>query len=116
MFYKNDVELENCKFYGYTCCKRTLDGKMVLITTMCYLPIIHRLNRLYALMSFSPHINGTLKNKRPPSVLSHPSNRKDLKNFDRTYPNFTNEPRNFSLGLCVDGFAQFSNFGTPYSC
>ncbi|KAM3238492.1 hypothetical protein P3L10_013524 [Capsicum annuum] len=116
LFYKNDAELENCKFYGHARYKRTPGGKMVSIKAMHYLPLIPRLKRLYASMSSTPHMKWHHENKRPPGVLSHPLDGEAWKHFDRTYPDFVSELRNVRLGLCADGFTPFSNSGTPYSC
>ena len=116
LFYKNDAELDNCKFCGHARYKRTPGGKMVPIKAMHYLPLIPRLKRLYASMSSAPHMRWHDENRRPPGVLSHPSDGEAWKYFDRTYPDFAREPRNVRLGLCADGFTPFSNSGAPYSC
>ena len=54
--------------------------------------------------------------RRPPSVLSHPSDDEAWKHFDNVYLDFYSEPRNVRLGLCSDGFTPFSNLASPYSC
>lgn len=100
LFYKNDAELENCKFCGHARYKQTPDGKMVSIKAMHYLPLIPRLKRLYASMSFTPHLKWHHENRRPPGVLSHLSDGEAWKCFDRTYPDFASEPRNVDWG-CV---------------
>ncbi|KAF3636948.1 hypothetical protein FXO37_25180 [Capsicum annuum] len=96
LFYKNDAELENCKFCGHARYKRTLGGKMVSIKAMHYLPLIPRLKRLYASMSSASHMKWHHENRRPPGVLSHPSDGEAWKHFDRTYPDFASEPRNIT--------------------
>ncbi|XP_047271356.1 uncharacterized protein LOC124900097 [Capsicum annuum] len=116
LFNKNDVELENCKFYEHARYKWTPGGKMISIKVLHYLPLIPRLKRLYALMSSAPHIKWHYENRRPSGVLSHPLDREAWKYFDRTYPDFASESRNVRLGLCAYDFTPFSNSGTPYSC
>ncbi|XP_075087662.1 uncharacterized protein LOC142169665 [Nicotiana tabacum] len=83
---------------------------------MHYLPIIPRLKRLYASMSFAPHMRWHYENRRVPGILCHPSDGEAWKHFDRMYPDFANEPRNVRLGLCANGFTPFSISVAPYSC
>ncbi|XP_070007649.1 uncharacterized protein [Nicotiana sylvestris] len=96
--------------------KKNSRGNMVVIKAMHYLPLIPRLKRLYASMSSSPHMRWHFENRRPPSLMCHPSDGEAWKHFDRTYPDFASEPRNIQLGLCVAGFMPFSISATPYSC
>ncbi|KAM3216298.1 putative protein isoform X1 [Capsicum annuum] len=70
LFYKNDAELENCKFCGHGRYKWTPGGKMVSIKAMNYLPLIPRLKRLYASMKSSPHMKWHHENRRPLGILS----------------------------------------------
>lgn len=49
-------------------------------------------------------------------VLSNTSDGEAWKHFDVVYPNFSSGPRNARLELCSDGFTQFSNGASPYSC
>jgi len=116
LFYKTDSELENCKFCGHARYKRTPAGKMVPVQAMHYLPLIPRLKRLYASMRSAPHMRWHREYRRPPGVLSHPSDGEAWKHFDNVYPDFASEPRNVRLGLCSDGFTPFSNNASPYSC
>ncbi|KAH0724842.1 hypothetical protein KY284_000707 [Solanum tuberosum] len=91
-------------------------GKMVPVQVMHYLPLIPRLNRLYASMRSAPHMRWHREYRRLPSVLSHLSDGEAWKHFDNVYPDFASEPRNVRLGLCSDGFTPFSNSASPYSC
>ena len=116
LFYKNDVELENCKFCGHSRYKRTPGEKMISIKAMHYLPLIPRLKRFYASMSSAPYMKWHHENRRPPGILSHPSDGEAWKHFDRTYLDFASEPRNIRLRLSTDGFTPFSISATPYSC
>ncbi|MCI13789.1 hypothetical protein A2U01_0034909, partial [Trifolium medium] len=49
--------------------------------------------------------------------LGHPSDGLAWKHFDHVNPGFALEPRNVRLGLCSDGFAQYTQVSaTLYSC
>ncbi|WMV29453.1 hypothetical protein MTR67_022838 [Solanum verrucosum] len=89
---------------------------MVPVQAMHYLPLIPRLKRLYASMRSASHMRWHREYRRPPGVLSHPSDGEAWKHFDNVYPDFASEPRNVRLGLCLDGFTPFSNNASPYSC
>ncbi|XP_016549954.2 uncharacterized protein LOC107849957 isoform X3 [Capsicum annuum] len=75
LFYKEDANLEHCKFCNQPLYKEVTyaKGKKVPLKSMHYLPLIPRLKRLYASMSSAPHMRWHYENKRPPSVLCHPS-------------------------------------------
>ncbi|XP_049367943.1 uncharacterized protein LOC125832793 [Solanum verrucosum] len=116
LYYKDDIDLESCKFCGKSCYKQTPSGKKVPIKAMHYLPLIPRLKRLYASNRSAPHMRWHHENRRPPGVMCHPSDGEAWKHFDRTYPQFATEPRNIRLGLCSDGFTPHSVSAAPYSC
>ncbi|XP_060189787.1 uncharacterized protein LOC132618798 [Lycium barbarum] len=116
LFYKQDVDLNECKICGHARYKRTPSGKTVPIKAMHYLPIIPRLKRLFASPSSAPHMRWHSENRRPPGVMCHPSDGEAWKHFDRTYPDFASESRNIRLGLCADGFTPYSVSAAPYSC
>ncbi|XP_049410510.1 uncharacterized protein LOC125873672 [Solanum stenotomum] len=116
LYYKEDVNLEFCKFCSHPRYKTGSTGKKFAIKAMHYLPLISRLKRLYASNSSAPHIRWDRENRRPPGVMCHPSDGETWKYFDRTYPDFAAEPRNVRLGLCADGFTPFSVRAAPYSC
>lgn len=111
----NDGALEECKFcqsprYGISKQKR------VAVKSMFYLPIIPRLQRLFASMKTASqmtwhHSNGI------PGVMRHPSDGEAWKHFDRVHPDFAADPRNVRLGLCSDGFQPYvQSSAKPYSC
>ena len=97
LYYKEDVDLESCKFCSHPCYKTGSTGKKLAIKAMHYLPLIPRLKRLYASNSFVPHMRWHHENRRPPSVMCHPSDGEAWKHFDRTYPDLSAEPRNVRL-------------------
>ncbi|XP_059281257.1 uncharacterized protein LOC132034945 [Lycium ferocissimum] len=115
LFYKEDADLNECKFCGHARFRQAPSGKMVPIKSVHYLPLIPRLKSLYALPSSAPHMRWHNENRRAPGVMCHPSDGEAWKHFDRTYPDFASEPRNIRLGLSADGFTPFSVSATPYS-
>ncbi|KAM3282844.1 hypothetical protein P3S67_026489 [Capsicum chacoense] len=94
LYYKDDADLENCKFCGLSRFKQLASGNKVAIKAMHYLPLIPRLKRLYASMSSAPHMRWHYENKRPSGVLCHPSDGEAWKHFDKMCPDFANELRN----------------------
>ncbi|XP_075091746.1 uncharacterized protein LOC142171923 [Nicotiana tabacum] len=118
LFYKDDVSLENCKFCNQLRFKEIINAntkKKVPVKEMHCLPLIPRLKRLYASMSSTSHMRWHYEHRRPPGILCHPSDGEAWKHFDRVFPEFASEPRNFRLGLCTDGFTPFVVSGAPYS-
>ena len=116
IFYKDDESLTECKFCNsprFDSKKRT---KNVPFRRMHYLPLIPRLQRLYASMSSAPHMRWHFDNHRNDNVMTHPSHGEAWLHFDRKHPTFAVEPRNVRLGLCSDGFAPNIHFSLPYSC
>ncbi|XP_016571056.1 uncharacterized protein LOC107868969 [Capsicum annuum] len=116
LYYKDDIDLESCKFCQIAHFKKVPSGKKVSVKAMHYLPLIPRLKRLYASNRSAPYMRWHHENRRPPGVMCHPSDGEARKHFDRKYPEFTAEPRNIRLGLCLDGFTPYSIFVAPYSC
>lgn len=111
----NDGALEECKFCQsprYSVRKQ----KRVAVKSMFYLPIIPRLQRMFASMKTASqmtwhHSNGIL------GVMRHPSDGEAWKHFDRVHPDFAADPRNVRLGLCSDGFTPYIQASAkPYSC
>ncbi|KAM3380907.1 hypothetical protein P3S68_006480 [Capsicum galapagoense] len=118
LFYKEDANLEHCKFCNQLCYKEVIHAKekKVPAKSMHYLSFIPRLKRLYASRSSTSQMRWHCEIKRPPGILCHPSDREAWKHFDSVYSDFASEPRNIRLGLSTDGFAPFSASATPYSC
>ncbi|XP_068486422.1 uncharacterized protein [Phaseolus vulgaris] len=118
---KNDGALLRCKF----CHKsryhhqntRPSNKKPVPVKAMFYLPIIPRLQRMYASTQTAGQMTWHYDNRSNNGVLRHPCDGEAWKHFDTIYPDFSVEARNVRLGLCSDGFnpyVQASN--APYSC
>jgi len=111
LYYKDDSELTECKFYGlprYMPDKgQNKRYKKVSVKRMFYLPIIPRLQRLYASMDSARQMRWHHENKQDDDLLRHPSDGKAWKHFDNVYLDFAANPQHIRLGLCSDGF-------TPY--
>ena len=119
LFYTmEDMPLKECKFCDKPRFQMKGVGryKEVPIKRMHYLPLIPRLKRLYASMSYAPHMRWHYENRREPGVLCHPSDGEAWKHFDKMYPEFASEPTNVRLALSSDGFSAFYNSTPPYSC
>ncbi|WVZ23067.1 hypothetical protein V8G54_001611 [Vigna mungo] len=118
---KNDGALLECKFCGKPRYQPRKTGasttKQVPVKSMFYLPLIPRLQRMYASTQTAGHMTWHYENRSTNGDLRHPCDGEAWKHFDRVYPDFGIEPRNVRLGLCSDGFnpyVQASNI--PYSC
>ena len=118
---KNDGALLKCKFCHKPRYRDHNTGasnkKLVPVKAMFYLPIIPRLQRMYASTQTAREMTWHYDNKSNNGVLRHPCDAEAWKHFDKVYPDFAVEPRNVWLGLCSDGFnpyVQASN--APYSC
>ncbi|KAL0290634.1 UNVERIFIED_CONTAM: hypothetical protein Scaly_2663800 [Sesamum calycinum] len=84
LYYKDNIDMEYCKFYGDPRYKPTWDR-----------------NSLPTAEHMTWHTNHVMEE----SSMCHPSNAKAWRHFDRTHPKFALEPPNLRLGLCIDGFA-----------
>ncbi|CAK8533967.1 unnamed protein product [Lathyrus sativus] len=122
LYYKEDINLNECKFCNeprYKTCilrKRKRNSKDVPRKRLHYLPLIPRLQRLYASARSVEHMRWHYEHRREEGVLCHPSDGEAWKHFDQVYPAFSSEPRNVRLGLCADGFTPFGQYAKPYSC
>jgi len=121
LYYKNDSELTECKFCGlprYIPAKgQNKRYKKVLVKRMLYLPIIPRLQRLYASMDSVRQMKWHHENKRDDGLLQHSSDGKAWKHFDNVYPDFAADPQHIRVGLCSDGFTPYVQaLASPYSC
>ena len=56
LYFKEDANLESCKFCQHPRYKRGCSGNKIAIKAMHYLPLIPRLKRLYASNSSAPHM------------------------------------------------------------
>ncbi|XP_071721863.1 uncharacterized protein [Rutidosis leptorrhynchoides] len=120
LYYKDDENMEACRFCEAPRFKPRRKGnrryKNVLFKKMHYLPLIPRLQRLYASPSSAQHMRWHYEHKRPEGVMCHPSDGKAWKHFDKVHQIFSEDPRNVRLGLCADGFNPYGIGASSYSC
>ncbi|XP_052198317.1 uncharacterized protein LOC127805607 [Diospyros lotus] len=120
LYYKDDQFERSCKFCNHPRFKSARSGtgkfKEIPFKRMWYLPLIPRLQRIYASTITASNMRWHYENRREFGVLSHPSDDEAWKYFDRTHPDFSTDPRNVRLGLCADGFTPYGQSGRPYSC
>jgi hypothetical protein len=121
-FGTNDGALEECKFCNsprYQVRNNEVHRmqKPVSVKSMFYLPIIPRLQRLFASMQTANNMTWHYNNKTNSDVMRHPCDGLAWKHFDAMHPDFAEDPRNVRLGLCSDGFTPYIQASaTPYSC
>ncbi|GAU32074.1 hypothetical protein TSUD_53420 [Trifolium subterraneum] len=121
-FGTNDGALEECKFCNaprYQVCISDVHRtqKRVAVKLMFYLPIIPRLQRLFASMQTASQMASHYYNKTNSNVMRHPCDGLAWKHFDAMHRDFAEDPRNVRLGLCFDGFSPYIQASaSPYSC
>ncbi|KAL0291577.1 UNVERIFIED_CONTAM: hypothetical protein Scaly_2541400 [Sesamum calycinum] len=120
LYWKDDDDLEYCKFYGdgrYRPTRgRAPHRKKSPYAVPRYLSLTPRLQRLYSLRATAEHMKWHATHMTAEGSICHPSDVEAWKHFDRMYPDFVEEPRNVRLGLCIDGFAPQGQYGRTYSC
>jgi len=70
--------------------------KLIPLKSMFYLPLVPRLQRMFASMQTTQHMTWHDENKTQ-GMLRHPSNGETLKHFDRKHPSFAIDPVTFDL-------------------
>ncbi|CAH9124646.1 unnamed protein product [Cuscuta epithymum] len=117
LYYKEDIALAQCKFcFEPRFKKSNKPNSKVPRKRMHYLPLIPRLQWLFASPSSAKHMRWHFENQREPGVMCHPSDGEAWKHFDQMYPQFASKPRNVRLGICSDGFSPFGMSAKSYSC
>lgn len=118
LYYKENEDLLVCPTCSHPRYKARRAGarKPVAYKILRYMPLIPRLQRLYASSNTSEHMCWHKENQRRDGRMAHPCDGEAWKNFDRLHQDFGADPRNVRLGLCTDGFSPFGMGATPYSC
>ncbi|KAL0394830.1 UNVERIFIED_CONTAM: hypothetical protein Slati_4449200 [Sesamum latifolium] len=120
LYWKDDVDLECCKFCGDARYKPTRGQdprwKKSTDAVLRYLLLTPPLQRLYSSRATAEHMMWHATHQTEEGSMCHPSYAKAWKHFDKRYPDFAEEPRNVGLGLCTEGFALHSQYGRTYSC
>ena len=109
LFWKEDNDLDRCKFCGHMRYKAIRRGSAkrkvdVPYKKMHYFPITPRLQRLYASNATAGHMRWHAEHMQEDGKMCHPSDSPAWKHLDSTFPEFANEVRNVRIGLCSDGF------------
>ncbi|KAG8370027.1 hypothetical protein BUALT_Bualt14G0075000 [Buddleja alternifolia] len=117
LYYKENKDRRECPF---CCLPRYKPGKsgsrkQVPFKVLRFLPLIPRLQRLYASSYTCEHMSWHARNHSEDD-MAHPSHGEAWRHFDRTHLSFASDPRNVRLGLCTDGFSPFGNSSIPYFC
>ncbi|KAL0358498.1 UNVERIFIED_CONTAM: hypothetical protein Sangu_0699200, partial [Sesamum angustifolium] len=103
LYWKDDIDMEYCKFCGDPRYKPTRDRnprrKKSPYAVLRYLPLTPRLQRLYASPATAEHMTWHASHVTEEDSMCHPSDAEAWRHFDRTHPNFALEPRNIRLGL-----------------
>ncbi|CAM8999975.1 unnamed protein product [Rhodiola kirilowii] len=121
IYYAEAEGLSNCTFcredrYQPGAEQSTSRYVKVARSSMFYLDIIPRLQRLFMMSSTAQHMSWHAEGSRDPNTMVHPSDGESWRHFNYCYPEFAAETRNVRLGLCSDGFNPFRNNSKSYSC
>ncbi|KAL9687164.1 hypothetical protein QQ045_031562 [Rhodiola kirilowii] len=122
IYYAESESLTNCTFCGesrYHPPSSTSSSNgytRVAKSSMFYLNIIPRIQRLSMMSSTAEHMYWHASRRDDKNKMVHPSDGESWKHFDRCYPDFVAETRNVRLGLRSDGFSPFRTPGKSYSC
>lgn len=114
IFWRDDSNLETCKWCGKQRYKETSGRKKIPYQRMWYLPITDRLKRLYQSKRTAAPMRWHAEHEFT-GEISHPSDAEAWKHFRNVYNDFAAEARNVYLGLCTDGFNPFGKSGRKYS-
>ncbi|CAM8940897.1 unnamed protein product [Rhodiola kirilowii] len=121
IYYAESESMITCNFceedrYQPGASESTSHYTRVARSSMFYLDIIPRLERLFLMKNIAKHMSWHASHSTDPNSMVHPSDGEAWKHFDSCYPDFSAETRNVRLGLCSDGFNPFRNNSKSYSC
>lgn len=114
--------LEECNFCNslrYVVHSKVIDRKQkrVAMKSILYLPIIPRLQIMFASMHSVSQMTQQHTNIISSGMIRYSSDGKAWKHFDIAHPDFAAEPKNVMLGLCSDGFTCYIQLSAvAYSC
>ncbi|RYR05088.1 uncharacterized protein LOC107647466 [Arachis ipaensis] len=91
------------------------NGKPLPAKTLCYFPLIPRLQRLFMCSKTSSDMLWHKEADNNDGYLRHPRDAEAWKDFDAKYPFFSNDARSVRLALASDGFNPFRDMSTTYS-
>ncbi|KAH7838225.1 hypothetical protein Vadar_023686 [Vaccinium darrowii] len=116
LFWKENAHLDKCPKCGSSRYKvNDGKGKKIPHKILRYLPLTPRLQRLYMNSEIAEDMRWHNDKRVDDDQMRHPVDAPQWKEFDRMYPEFSQETCNVRLGLATDGFNPFGNMSTSYS-
>ena len=118
LFWKEHANLQSCPVCKSSRWMEKGSGTVRKIPkkVLRYFPVTSRLKRLYASRHSAKEMRWHTTHKSAnDGDMRHPSDGEAWKHFDKTYPDFADEPRNVRLGLASDGFNPFGTMSVSYS-
>ncbi|WZZ50649.1 hypothetical protein YC2023_050756 [Brassica napus] len=116
IYWGDDEKLEECRFRKKPRFKPQGRGRnRVPYQRMWYLPITDRLKRLYQSEQTAGKMRWHAEHTQTDGEMTHPSDARAWKHFNKVHPDFASNIRNVYLGLCTDGFSPFGMSGRQYS-
>ncbi|XP_019082581.1 PREDICTED: uncharacterized protein LOC104704465 [Camelina sativa] len=99
LFWKEDGNLEHCKFCGKPRYKSSEGRTRIPFSRMWYLPIADRLKRMFQSEKTASSMRWHAEHDSEDGVMCHSSDAPEWKTFQHLHPTFAQEPQNFYLGL-----------------
>ena len=116
IYWGDDEKLEECRFCKKPRFKPQGRGRnRVPYQRMWYLPITDRLKRLYQSEQTAAKMRWHAEHTQTDGEMTHPSDARAWKHFNKVHPDFASNIRNVYLRLCTDGFSPFGMSGRQYS-
>ncbi|KAL8120301.1 hypothetical protein AgCh_017459 [Apium graveolens] len=111
LFYGDDKDNSCCRYCGISRYKDAKEGGSNTIPrkVLRYFPLTTRLQRLYMSTRTVEHMKWYKNRVVTEGVLTHPADGEEWNEFDKNYPDFSQDIRNVRLGLATDGFPPYSN-------
>ncbi|XP_076938814.1 uncharacterized protein LOC143607153 [Bidens hawaiensis] len=116
LFWKENAKMENCPVCNESrWVDKNTKGKKIAQKVLRYFPITSRLRRMYSSRFTAKDMIWHNTGRSTDGMMRQPVDGKAWQEFDKKYPEFSQEPRNVRLGLAADGFNPFGNMSQTYS-
>lgn len=111
------------EFEDYLCCPVCNDSRYITNggnsnipkRVVRYFPLTPRLKRLFMSPQLAKEMRWHGERVISEGDIRHPADGKTWSDFNKTFPEFSNEIRNVRLGLATDGFNPFGSLGLSHS-